>query len=197
MNNFKVRDYHPSDLIQHYKICLETGNSGKDATGTVDPQLLGHYFLAPYCILEPASCFTLTLNDDPVGYIVGTADTKAFSRRCESTWFPALRLRYPDITKPSNYSERMICAIHRGIDVPSFCDAYPAHLHIDNLPAGQGKGQGKRMMDSFLAAMWDRGVPGVHLGVGSKNQRAVDFYGRYGFHEITMEGQVHYLGINP
>ena len=67
--------------------------------------------------------------------------------------------------------------------------AYPAHLHIDLLPAYQGAGNGRALMTTFLAALAHGGVTAVHLGMASTNTRAGAFYGRMGFHEIPVPAQ--------
>ena len=63
-------------------------------------------------------------------------------------------------------------------------DAYPAHLHIDLLPALQGQGFGRRLIDTLRAALAARGVPAVHLGLDPANTAARAFYDRLGFHEL-------------
>ncbi len=75
----------------------------------------------------------------------------------------------------------MIRAIHRGIPVHPELSAYPAHLHIDLPPHAVGQGWGRRMMAALLARLRELRVPGVHLGVGIGNQRAIAFYERCGF----------------
>lgn len=65
-------------------------------------------------------------------------------------------------------------------------DEHPAELHIDLLPVVQGMGLGRRLMDAFLALLRERGVPGVTLGVGGRNTRAVAFYRNLGF-EVLRE----------
>ncbi len=93
--SFEIRPYHPSDLYSLYKICLLTGNSGKDATDIYkDPELLGHFYAAPYAVLEPDVCFVVTNNGKPCGYMIGTKDSQKFYERCEKEWFPVLRKRY-------------------------------------------------------------------------------------------------------
>jgi ribosomal protein S18 acetylase RimI-like enzyme len=64
--------------------------------------------------------------------------------------------------------------------------AYPAHLHIDLLPAYQRAGHGRVLMTQFLQALGVQGVPAVHLGMLSANTRARAFYDRMGFHEIPV-----------
>jgi ribosomal protein S18 acetylase RimI-like enzyme len=58
---------------------------------------------------------------------------------------------------------------------------YPAHLHIDLLPEAQGKGWGRALIDALLAALRNRKVPGLHLGVGGANTGAIAFYKKLGF----------------
>ena len=65
---------------------------------------------------------------------------------------------------------------------------HPAHLHINLLPGYQGRGHGRTLMTTFLAALRARGVPAVHLGVASANTGARAFYARMGFTEIPVAG---------
>ena len=58
---------------------------------------------------------------------------------------------------------------------------YPAHLHINLLPGYQGQGHGSQLMDTLLTEFRRRGVPGVHLGTNSANEKAVPFYKKQGF----------------
>ena len=190
---FAIRPFHPSDLPSLYRICLATGDSGGDAAHLFrDPELLGHYYAAPYAVLEPDLCFVLTDNGKPSGYVLGTRDTAAFRARCEREWFPTLRARYPlPPATDESPDARVIRAIHAGYPERPELDAYPAHLHIDLLPVGQGQGWGRRLMEAFLTRLGELGVPAMHLRVGTANPGAVAFYRRIGLHEITrLPGQI-------
>jgi ribosomal protein S18 acetylase RimI-like enzyme len=185
--SFAIRPYHPSDMAALYRICLGTGKDGGDASHDVHaPDILGHLFAAPYAAYEPDLCFILTHGGDPCGYVLGARDTAAFGALCEREWFPILRQRYPipaeDDTSLTAKWFRSIHADHHhdGTDL----DLYPAHLHIDLLPVAQGKGWGYKMIDTFVARLRELGVPGVHLGVSKRNERAVGFYARAGFHIV-------------
>jgi ribosomal protein S18 acetylase RimI-like enzyme len=184
--SFTIRPYHPSDLYSLYEICLKTGDGGEDATHRYrDPQLLGHVYAAPYAVFEPDLCFVLTHAGAPVGYILGTRDSASFAERCERDWFPALRSRYPLPTAEDRSPDAgMIRAIHERHTVDPEFEEYPAHLHIDLLPIGQGQGWGQRMMQTFLDQLRTLGIAGVHLGVGLRNERAILFYGRMGFQRV-------------
>ncbi len=67
-----IRRYHPCDLAALYRICLLTGNNGADATSLYsDPDLPGHYYVAPYAVYEPDLCFVITHAGMPSGFILG------------------------------------------------------------------------------------------------------------------------------
>jgi ribosomal protein S18 acetylase RimI-like enzyme len=184
---FTIRPYHPSDLVALYRICLLTGDNGNDASQLYrDEELLGHYYVAPYVVLEPDLCFVLLNDGSPCGYVLGTRDSQAFQVRTEQEWFPVLRARYP-LPAPDDQSRdaNMIRHIHDGIDFDPNLGAYPAHLHIDLLPVGQGQGWGRAIMQTFLARLRELRVPGVHLGVGGRNTGAIAFYERMGFQALV------------
>jgi len=184
--SFAIRPYHPSDLYSLYRICLLTGDSGQDASTLYrDPELLGHLYAAPYAVLEPDLCFVLTRDGTPCGYVLGARDSAAFSECCERDWFPPLRERYPlpapeDDSPDADIIRGIHSEHHRHPDLVS----YPAQLHIDLLPVAQGQGCGRKMIQTFTARLRELGVPSVHLGVGTRNTRAVAFYAHVGFHQI-------------
>jgi GNAT superfamily N-acetyltransferase len=184
---FTIRPYHPVDLSALYRICLLTGDHGTDASHLYsDPDLLGHYYAAPYAVYEPDLCFMLLHNGMPCGYILGTRDTTAFYARCEQDWLPRLRERYPmPDTNDTSPNARLIRTIHKKYEPEKDVIEYPAHLHIDLLPVAQGQRLGHKLMQTFLARLRELEVPAVHLGVSKKNPRAVRFYERAGFHKVT------------
>lgn len=181
-----IRPYHPSDLVHLYKICLKTGASGKDATYLYrDPNLLGHFYAAPFAVLEPELCFVLIVDGQPSGYILGTRHSKNFYRRCEQEWFPVLRKQYPfPDADDSSADAHIVRLLHRGHTVLDDFDGYPAQLHIDILPRGQGKGAGRDLMDAFIGRLREIGVPALHLQVGKSNVGAIKFYEHMGFERI-------------
>ena len=96
VGDIEIRLATDADRDALYDICLRTGDAGEDASGVVnDPRLLGELFVAPYAALEPELSFVAVDDEGVAGYVVGTADTRAFEARQEAEWFPALRARYP------------------------------------------------------------------------------------------------------
>jgi len=183
---FAIRPFEAGDLPALYRICLLTGDAGGDATPLYrDPDLMGHYYAAPYAVLEPELCFLLTADGEPCGYVLGTGDTAAFNERAERDWFPALRARLPHPEENDTSADAgMLRLIHAGYSIHPDVRDYPAHLHIDLLPSAQRKGLGRKLIACYLAALRARGVSAVHLGVGERNVGAIAFYEKVGFHLI-------------
>lgn len=194
---FKIRQYHASDLFAVYHICAQTLDNGADANHLyTDSELPGHYFAGPYVVLEPDLCFILTCEGVSCGYVLGTRDSSVFSQRCEQEWFPVLRKRYP-LPDPEDNSAtaRMIRTIHVGYHPDPDMIAYPAHLHIDLLPYAVGQGNGRRMMEHFLYRLEELNIPAIHLGVAKKNSHAVAFYKHMGFHILTEHEWGFFMGM--
>ncbi|MBB0231719.1 GNAT family N-acetyltransferase [Streptomyces calidiresistens] len=180
-----VRPQRPEDLGALSEICLRTGHIGGDAREVYrDHDLLPDLFLRPYAALEPDLVRVAEDDGRVLGYIVGTADSTAFFRAFRERWLPTVADRHPAPTgPPGTPDEEMRDLLHHAerMLVPEIAARYPAHLHIDLLPEGQGRGLGRRLMEAYCGALRERGVPGVHLGMDPRNERARAFYERMGF----------------
>ncbi len=189
---FSIRPYQPRDLDALYDVCLKTGDIGEDATQVYDdPKLLGHLYAAPYAVLEPDLTFVLEDSEGVCGYILGAFDSKTFYERMEAEWLPPLRAQYPkpsgdkkDWTRDDHIIEQFYDPY---IKDAALTDHYPSHLHIDLLPRAQDSGNGRALMETFLAALKEKGSPGVHLGTSPKNVRAEKFYLKMGFLELKRQ----------
>ncbi|CAM4205592.1 GNAT family N-acetyltransferase [Deinococcus marmoris] len=190
---FNIRSARPSDQGSLYRICLETADSGADATQIYrDPLLVGHIYAAPYLAYAPAFAFVLEDEGGMCGYVIGALNTREFEATLEREWWPNLRAQYADPTDipaaQRTPDERLARLIHHPNTAPqSVVDVYPSHLHIDLLPRGQGGGNGRHMLERLFMALKESGSPGVHLGVGGSNTRATGFYRHLGFQELARE----------
>jgi ribosomal protein S18 acetylase RimI-like enzyme len=195
-----IRPYQAADLDSVYRVCLLTGESGEDATGLYeDPKALGHLYAGPYVTLEPELAFVLEDQDGVCGYVIGALDTRRFHQAMVERWLPPLQAVLPDPQGDREGWSRTERAYHRlhhpRLSFPAALEPYPSHLHIDLLPRAQGRGFGRRLMETLLAALAEQGSPGFHLGVGSSNARAREFYRKVGFVEIFREGEGEQQGI--
>jgi GNAT superfamily N-acetyltransferase len=195
-----IRRYRPSDRGRLADICVRTAHEGGDASGLYpDPELMPVIFAYPYVELEPDFAFVL---DDgtgqAVGYVLGTPDTAGFAARFRAEWLPGVAERFPAPTgEAATPAESMAILLHTPERmVQEELAEHPAHLHIDLLPAWQGRGYGRALIHTLLAALHDQGVPAVHLCMVRSNTPARAFYDRLGFTQlnVTDPGPAWYLG---
>jgi ribosomal protein S18 acetylase RimI-like enzyme len=185
-----IRPFGAGDIDALYRIALLTGASGADATHIYrDGRLVGHIWAAPYARLEPQSCFVVVDDAGVGGYIVGTVDTRAFDRRLEAEWWPALRAQYVDPPRDRaiawSADETAQHLIHHPLRTPdAIVDVYPSHLHINLLTRLQGRGIGATLIRQWVDHMRARGSRGAHFAVSPANERALAFYRAYGFTEL-------------
>jgi len=192
-----LRSSDPADLASLYTICLLTGDSGKDASRLYqDPELLGHFYAAPYGVLEPELAFLLEDDAGTCGYIIGARDSRNFEERMDREWLPPLRERYKmPLESDRSPDAGMIRLLHTGYHAKAEADHYPAHLHIDLLERVQGQGNGKRLMHTLWAKLRQLEVSGVHLGVSKKNAGGIAFYQKLGFELLEDYGSWESYGI--
>jgi len=192
-----IRPYRDSDLEDLYRICLQTGDAGQDATSMFDDsRILGHVFAAPYALFEPSLAFVAEDEAGVGGYIVAALDSRAFEQRLEAGWWPALRDRYP--APPSGLApdrwtpdQHAASFIHAPPTVPDeLAEDYPSHLHINLVPRLQSQGLGRQLMNTLIRALREQGSAGLHFFVWPANQQAVGFYRHLGFTMLSAKGPV-------
>jgi len=199
MPDFSIRSYKSADTSAVYEICLKTGNSGQDATHLFsDPLVLGHIYVGPYMEFEPQSVFILEDDQGPCGYIMGVLDSQTYYQWMHSEWLPKMRVNYK---KPTgnldtwDETEKITDLLFHPVS-QQFLPDYPAHLHIDLLLRAQGKGQGKLMMDRFIDYLRYNKIPGLHLDLSSSNNRAFNFYRKYGIEELDRDNESIIMGYH-
>jgi ribosomal protein S18 acetylase RimI-like enzyme len=200
----EIRSALITDIPYLYRICLQTGFNGSDASGYyADPFLIGQYYAAPYVFFSPEFSFVLVdkITRIPAGYILGTDDSPAFYTVRAKKWLAGLepQCRYTGNNK-SEYEAALKKMILGAIQyTPSDEDKelakeYPAHFHIDILPEMQHGGCGHELLMAFLIKLINKGVKGVHLGVDRNNENACRFYEREGFKIIQEKNWGYMMG---
>lgn len=189
-----------ADAANIRRICLRTGDAGRDATPLhADPDLLGLVWAEPYLELEPAHAYVAVDDDDALlGYVLGTPDSRAFESRAESAYWPGLRLRYPAGPAPGRTpaDAEAVALVHRPPTAPERLLAdHPGHLHVDLLPAAQGRGGGRLLVTAVLDSLAAVGCLGVHVGVDPRNEPALGFYRRLGFLDLDTGPEAVHLGL--
>jgi len=186
-----IRPYEPADLDALYRVCLQTGRNGDDATPLYrDHKLLGHVHAAPYALFEPSLAFVAEDAAGVGGYVIGALDSHDFEARLERDWWPKLRARYPEPPASLPEDQRTpeqakAYLIHHPWGTPGeLASRYPSHLHINLVPRLQSGGHGRRLISTLTDALRRRGSRGVHLAVRPTNVRAIGFYRHVGFTEL-------------
>ncbi|WP_137843194.1 GNAT family N-acetyltransferase [Microbacterium sp. 2FI] len=193
----KIRPFRPGDEPALAEICLQTADAGGDATGVFsDDDLWAEVFALPYVARHPDLAFVVETDDARVaGYIVGAPDTRAFEEWFRTEWWPRFAERWPlPDAERSRQDGTLIYAYGRRGGAEPYGDTYPAHLHIDLLPELQGQGWGRRLIDTLVDALRERGVTGLHLASSSDNQGAIAFYPRVGFTALPSHEGVQAFG---
>ena len=190
---YLLRRATPADHRPFEKICLETGDAGRDATWREDdPALMGQIFAVPYQVLESEFAFAIEGPTGVCGSLLGALDTTDFNRRLARDWYPHLRARVrdpgPDETRwhGSDWVRRAIH--HPDLAVPAVLAPYPSHGHIDLLPEARSRGIGRRAMAFLEERLAAAGSPGLHLSVHPENHRALSFYAKRGMARLPSGG---------
>ena len=179
-----VRPYRDADRDDVRRVCYETGFMGesvdwywRDYESFVDRT-------SYYTDVEPESAFVVDDDGAVVGFLFGCVD----SSRAPSPRVSVTRqlVRRQLLLRPgtAGFFWRAIADTLRHPTVPSgeLEDArWPAHLHIDLLPAARGAGMGRALMHAWLDRLRALRVPGCHLTTLAENTRAIAFFGRMGF----------------
>jgi ribosomal protein S18 acetylase RimI-like enzyme len=181
-----IRPYEQSDLARLREICVLTGAAGGDATGLYSSDdLLPDLFLEPYVTFAPGWAWVVEVDDEIQGYLVAVSDTVAFTSWWVDTWTPWFATLYPRPEQPYSEEERLVLRGYHPDQIHiAEVDDFPAHLHIDLLPAAQGHGWGKNLIGRLRSELADVDVPGVFASLDAENVTARGFYERVGFSEL-------------
>jgi ribosomal protein S18 acetylase RimI-like enzyme len=140
-----------------------------------------------YADHEPGSLHVATIDDALVGYLAGCVDTAAMHPSTDELIMPSV-MRHALLLRPgtAGFLYRAMLDGWRDKERASgdFIDPrWPAHLHINLLPAARGSGLGRALMARWLGQLIAAGSAGCHLATLVENTRAHSFFLKAGFRD--------------
>ena len=183
-----IRPYRAEDRAAVRHICYVTGYMGEPVDWLWrDTESFADLFTSYYTDAEPGSAWVAERDGVPAGYLLGCVDSRA-------AWSPARIfarhvLRRGIAVRPGtagvvwrSFTDVARDALHRRLPPAAVYDPqWPAHLHIDLLPAVRGGGVGAGLVRRFLGSLRRAGVPGCHLETLGENRGAIAFFETMGF----------------
>ena len=179
-----VRAYVAKDRDAVESICLATADTRLAKNKLMRDALLD-CFCRWYLTNEPENCFVaLDGQDQPIGYILCAEDFA----RWESSFMKSLHglLKNP-------VSKLMGRATVDSLR--PYSTDYPAHLHIDILPAYQRQGIGGQLLNALCDHLREINIPGVMLSVAKDNEKGVGYYQKHGFELLGERKEELFFGI--
>lgn len=168
-----IRNIRESDRENLRTVCHETATAPSLVRSK---ELVCLLYCDSYIDHEIEHCFALTdENDNAVGYILCAVDQGKFEKDYEPYRLKAKKISFID-------------ALGQKIENKMFkrlFEEYPAHLHVDILPAYQGNGNGTKLIKTLEDHLKEIGVKAIRLSVGTDNVRAQKFYKKNGYARIA------------
>ena len=180
-----IRKYEEKDYENVRFVCLNS--EGPDEAPDHDT---GVFILDTFCNYyienEPENCFVADDDGRAVGYIICAENYDKFKAVFDEKYLP----------RSKQFGEERYGWAYNAYNAQAkFKDEYPAHLHIDILPEYHRMGLGGKLVAALRENLASKGIEGVCLTCGPKNERAVNFYKKRGFTLLSIDDEDACFGI--
>lgn len=182
-----VRAYREEDRAELLALFESAGEGAPTATLWGDLASEAEVYLTPYLDHEPESAFVAMIEDEPVGYLVGSTGRGALPSEDELLVGAVRRHRLLRRRRAlAFFSRSMVDAVGDTLTRRPRAGAlhdprWPAHLHINVQRRARGSGLAQGLIAAFVHHLHQEEVPGVHLQTLVENSRAVRFFSAQGF----------------
>ncbi len=177
-----IRPYRTSDFDDVRLICVAT--AGFKVRSESRRMFLLKLYCDYYLECEPENCYVAVDVDEDgkekvVGYVLSALDCESYAKRFFDKYLPKIK----EYSKFNAYFARTEVLLYG-----KFASFFPAHMHIDILPAYQKQGIGTKLVDTIKDHLRERGAKGVMLIMGKKNDGAKAFYKKNQFSFLENVG---------
>jgi len=185
-----IRPYRAEDRSQVRHICFVTGYMGDPVEWQWrDQSSFADMFSSYYTDVEPESAAVVEIDGRVAGYLLGCLDgQRAFDpARIALRHIVRRGIAFRPGTAGIVWRTAWDGARDLGTrrvrrdDLELRDPRWPAHLHIDLLPAARGVGAGRRLITRWLDHLRVREIPGCHLTTFAENEPAIAFFRVMGF----------------
>ncbi|XP_062849403.1 protein O-GlcNAcase [Trichomycterus rosablanca] len=193
---YNIRPFQNKDKVELYHMVrqLYQKTRGIQESTVVHPDVIGDRYLGACLALCPEYSFVLEDELGVCGCVAGVVDVRSFTKRCQATWLPAMRDKYP--TRPHGANghaaqKEALLSLHEEQDYPdSLLYHFPSQLRLEALPELVDCSVSRSLLTSLLAALKANGSQGVFCEVQPTDRLKLEFLTKLGFLEI-VRGETH------
>jgi ribosomal protein S18 acetylase RimI-like enzyme len=182
-----VRPFETKDREALHQIGADTAFFGEPVEHIMeDRRIFIDRFYVYFTDYEPEHTWVACVDERVVGFIVGCINGKVYEETQKKVILPGMMKKffrgyYRPGFKTFRYIWSGFTAVRRG-EIPEADETiYPAHLHINLLPAARGLGLGRKLMEAYINQLKELGIPGVYLQTTTLNMEACKLFEKVGF----------------
>ncbi|XP_056156648.1 protein O-GlcNAcase [Lampris incognitus] len=186
---YNVRPYHTKDKVELYRMVrqLHLRTQGGQESSNAHPDVIGDRCLGPCLALSPEYSFILEDELGVCGCVLGILDVRSFAKRCQATWMPAMRDKYPPRGgSPHSNTQDLLKLMEedQGEYPDSLLYHFPSQLRLDALPELVDVSVSRSLLTALLTALKANGSQGVFCEVQPTDHQRLEFLTKLGFLEI-------------
>nr|XP_061816114.1 protein O-GlcNAcase-like isoform X2 [Nerophis lumbriciformis] len=184
---YNIRPYHSKDKVELYRMVrqLHLRSQCVPESSASHPDVVGDRCLGPCLALCPEYSFILEDELGVCGCILGILDVRSFAKRCQASWLPAMRDKYPPKGGHSNTQGLVkLMEEDQGEYPDSLVHHFPSQLRLDALPELVDVSVSRTLLAALLTALKANGSQGVFCEVQPTDRQRLEFLTKLGFLEI-------------
>ncbi|XP_061921156.1 protein O-GlcNAcase [Entelurus aequoreus] len=184
---YNIRPYHSKDKVELYRMVrqLHLRSQCVPESSVSHPDVVGDRCLGPCLALCPEYSFILEDELGVCGCILGILDVRSFAKRCQVSWLPAMRDKYPPKGGHSNNQDLVkLMEEDQGEYPDSLVHHFPSQLRLDALPELVDVSVSRTLLAALLTALKANGSQGVFCEVQPTDRQRLEFLTKLGFLEI-------------
>ncbi|XP_032400064.1 protein O-GlcNAcase isoform X1 [Etheostoma spectabile] len=186
---YNIRPFHSKDKLELYRMVrqLHLRTQGGQESSVSHPDIVGDRCLGPCLALCPEYCFILEDELGACGCVLGILDVRSFAKRCQASWMPAMRDKYPPKrgnTHPNTQDLIQLMEEDQGEYPDSLIYHFPSQLRLDALPELVDISVSRTLLAALLTALKANGSQGVFCEVQPTDRQRLEFLTKMGFLEI-------------